>query len=267
MSTTGLDHVALAVLDLDAAAATWEALGFQITPLARHADGAGVPTGTGNRCAMLGQGYVELLAVIDAAKPSRTLQGFIARYEGAHILSLAMDDAMAAQARLARAGLEVAVAETSRPTDGGLARFERLPFPDAVPRLQLIRHLTPDLVWRASEMVHPNHAVALEAVVLVAEEPAVLAALLSRVAGRPVTPDPVGGYALGLPAGKVRILPPDALDAVFPGMACSSLPCIAGVVIRTDDGNAAVEARGIGRAVPGGRLAEAAGAAVLFSPR
>jgi hypothetical protein len=262
----GLDHVALAVRDLAVAAAAWEGLGFALTPLAVHADGAGVPSGTGNRCVMLGQGYVELISVLDPARPSRTLAGFIARYEGAHILSLAIDDAVAAQARLGRAGFAVALAASSRMTDAGEARFERLPVAEAVPRLQLIRQLTPELVWRAQDMVHPNRAAGLEEVLMVAEAPAALAALVSRVAGRPMRPDPVGGFVLGLPQGRVRVLSRAAMAGVLPGVAIPPSPGIAGMVIATDDGNRAVTAMGIGRAVPGGRIAMAAGAAVLFRP-
>jgi hypothetical protein len=261
---TGLDHVALAVADLGAAAAAWQALGFALTPLARHLDDAGQPTGTANRCAMLRRGYVELLAVVDPARPSRTLADFIARYEGAHIISLAVDDAAAAQARLARAGLTADLAATSRPAESGTARFERLPLPGTTPRLQLIRHLTPELVWRPADVVHPNHAAALDEVVIAADPPAELAALLSRLAGVPVLPDPVGGYALALATGRVRVLPPNALGQVFPGLAIPSLPFVAGVVIRTDDGNATVTALGIGRPTADGIMAQAAGTAVLF---
>ncbi len=263
----GLDHVALAVRDLDAGAAAWQALGFSLTPTAVHADGAGVPTGTGNRCAMLRHGYIELIAVIDPARPSRTLAGFIARHEGAHILSLAIDDAAAAEARLRQAGFDITPTATTRTTEGGEARFERLPVTSAVPRLQLVRQLTPELVWRAEDMVHPNRAAALEGVLIVSDQPADLAALLSRVAGRPVRPAPAGGFVLALPEGEVRILPPDALRTDLPGIVIPPLPCIAGLVVGTSDNNTAVSMMAIGRKVAGGYLAKAAGAAILFKPQ
>src|SRR6185437_13308531 len=65
--------------------------------------------------------------------------------------------------------------------------------------------------------------------------PAEAAARFSRLAGRPVVPDPAGGFALPLPRGPVRLLPPDALGAVLPGAAIPSLPFIAGIAVRTDD--------------------------------
>ena len=70
--TTGLDHVGVAVPDLDTAAAEWQALGFAVQPLSPHLSD-GQPTGTGNRNIMLAEGYIELLATIDPARPSATL--------------------------------------------------------------------------------------------------------------------------------------------------------------------------------------------------
>ena len=90
----------------------------------------------------------------------------------------------------------------------------------------------------------------------------------------PVEPDPAGGFVLPLPSGRVRLLPPDALGNVFPGVAAPTLPYIAGITVRTDDANRAIEERarasGIAhRAVPDGLLIppeEAGGAALLFRP-
>src|SRR5688572_33085671 len=56
-----LDHLAHFVPDLDAAAAVWEKLGFCVTPVSHH-NVSGKPAGTSNRCVMLEQGYLELLA-------------------------------------------------------------------------------------------------------------------------------------------------------------------------------------------------------------
>jgi len=272
----GLDHVGVVTADLKAAARAWQRLGFALTRLARHAapgpDGVPVPTGTGNRCAMLRSGYVELIAVVDPAARSATLERFLARYAGIHILSLAISDEHAALARLRQAGFATEIATSERPADpakpkGPQARFARLPLTDAEPRLQLLRHLTPELVWQEHFLHHPNHAVALDAVVMVAEPAAPTAARLSRVAGVPVAPDPVGGYTLRLGRGQVRVLPPDALAAVFPSVAIPSLPFVAGIVVRTDDGTAAASQllKNVARPAPGGLLAKAAGVAVLFT--
>ena len=264
----GLDHVGVVTADLNAAARAWRRLGFSLTRLARHA----APAGTGNRCAMLGRGYIELISVVDPARPSATMERFLARYAGIHILSLAISDEQAALARLRQAGFATDIAFSERPADpakpnGPQARFARLPLIDAEPRLQLLRHLTPELVWQKRFLGHPNHAVALDAVVVVADPPAVLAARLSRAAGVPVVPDPAGGYALRLGQGQVRVLPPEALTTVFPGVAIASLPFVAGIVVRTDDGTKAVARllKKNARPVADGLLVTAAEVTVLFT--
>lgn len=262
----GFDHAAVVVADMETAAAAWSAAGFALTPLARHEGTDGQPTGTGNRCAMLRSGYIELLGVIDPARPSRTIAGMLARYEGVHILSLATDDIAAAQARLVRAGFDAVIAATARPTAGGLARFDRVPLANLAPRLQLIRHLTPELVWIEADLHHPNHAAALDEIVIAADPPATLAADLSRTAGLPIRPDRSEGYVLDLPAGRIRVLTQAAVQAEFPSLPIPPLPFVAALVVRTDDANQAVTALGIGTAIEGGRRAMVGQTAVLFRP-
>ena len=263
----GIDHAGYIVADMDAAVAAWSAVGFALTPLARHAGADGQPTGTGNRCAMLRSGYIELLGVIDPERPSRTIAAMLGRYEGVHVISLAIDDTAAAGRRLARGNLSTEVVTSARATDGGLARFERLPLTMLVPRVQLIRHLTPDLIWLESDLVHPNRAVALDEITIAAEPAAGLAAELARAAGRPLRPDRRDGYVLELPVGRIRILTPAAARADFPGSELAAPPYVAGLSIRTDDGNTALAAMGIGAPVGAGRLVMVGGTAILFSPR
>lgn len=238
---TGLDHVGIAVHDLNAAAVEFEALGFQVTPTAPHLPG-GI---TGNRCVMLGHGYLELLAVIDPAGRSATVEKFLARYQGIHVISLATDDAEAAGTRLGRE-----IIRSERQTDAGIARFARVALTELTPRLQLIQHLTPDLVWRAEDCVHRNGAQTLASVVMTAESPAMAAADLARTAGLVLVPDPDGGFALRLGNGTVRVL--DDIGKIFPGLAVPNQPCVAGVEIRTDNATLV------------GQVRNAAGVAIRF---
>ena len=261
-----LDHVGIAGNNLGALAEQWEALGFCLTPLARHSgkrtpDGPVVPFGTGNRCIMLREGYLELIAIVDPGAFSNTLDRFLARYAGIHILALSIADEEANLARLRAAGIEIpGVAYLERPVDdadpaGPMARFARLPFPDPPEgRIQLIRHLTPEAIWQERFMVHPNHAMALADVVLAVERPAETAARFSRLAGRPVVVDPEGGFQLDLPRGQVRMLSPEAVAQVFPGIAIPCLPFIAGIKVRTDDGAKAAERLLTERAIPHRRI-------------
>lgn len=254
-TATTLDHIGVAARDLGPLTAQYERLGFLLTPVAHHSGkrtpgGPVEPFATGNRCAMLRRGYIELIAILNPAAFSNRLDAFLARYTGIHILAITVEDEAANLARLRKAGLDIpGVAYLERPVDdadpkGPQARFARLPLPDAPEgRIQLIRHLTPEAIWQERFLTHPNGATALESVVLALPQPAETAARFSRLAGLPVTPDPAGGFVLTFPrGGSVRLLPAEALPGVLPGVAIPSLPFIAGIVVQTGDGGAAAAA-------------------------
>ncbi|MBR0672082.1 VOC family protein [Neoroseomonas soli] len=294
MSTAvAVDHVGVAARDLAPMAAAYERLGFALSPVAqqsgrRRPDLPVEQYGSGNRCAFLKHGYIELIAILDPALYDNTLNAFLARYPGMHILALAMTDEDANLTRMRAAGIDIpGVAYLERPVEAGgpIARFARLPFPDPPEgRVQLIRHLTPELVWQERWMDHANKAVALEEVILCAAEPAETAARLSRLSGLPVEPDPAGGFLLRLAGAaraagpfapvmetRVRMLTEQALGEVLPGVTAPALPFMAGMVVRTEDGGAAARRvlEGIPTVqAPAGAMvppAYAAGAAVVFA--
>lgn len=275
MSTaTGLDHVGVCARDAAVLWAAWERLGFALTPAARQSRGDG-PMGTANRCAMLRRGYLELLAIVDPALPDNGLAAMLDRSGGARILALGMEDAEGNLARLRRAGLDIpGIAPLSRPVEPGgpVARFERLPLPAAPEgRVQLVRHLTPEAIWQPRWMTHPNAATELRAAIVAADRPAESAARLSRLSGLPLEPDPAGGFALPLPDGaRVRVMEPDAVAALLPGVSAPALPAVAAIVLGVSDPAATRRAlAAVPHAeVPGGVLVgadQAAGCAVLFA--
>jgi hypothetical protein len=277
MAATTLDHVGIAGRDLAGLAAIYEGLGFTLSPFAQHhapgPDGVVRPIGTGNRCAMLRKGYLELIAVVDPALPSNTLDRFLARYEGLHILAFGIADAEAELARLRGAGLAIpGIAWLERPVDmpEGVrtARFARLPLPDAPEgRVQLIRHLTPELLWQPGLLDHRNHAVSLDEAILAIADPAEVATRFSRLTGGAVT-ETEGGLLVTMPEGRLRLLTGEAATRRIPGLAVPCLPFVAGLVIGTDDGARAIAgiAAGRGRQTEQGFLvpAEAAGGAALL---
>lgn len=233
--SVALDHVGVVTRDLAALAEQYERIGFTLTPLARQADGR-----VGNRCAMLRGGYIELLAVVDPDASSATLDRFLARYAGIHILAFAIGDTAAAQARLQLAGVAApTVAMAERAIDdsdpaGSRARFALLQVPDSPEgRINLVRHLTPEALWQERFMRHPNNAAKLDEVTILCADPADAAARWSRLVGCVVVPDRSGGFALELAQGRVRMLPA--------GADVSVVPNISGLSLRTSDGNVAVE--------------------------
>ncbi|WP_439596571.1 VOC family protein [Falsiroseomonas sp.] len=290
---TTLDHVGLCTADLPALTAAWERMGFALSPFApqsgkRTPEGPVEPYGTGNRCAFLEHGYIELLGLVDPKLFANGLDGFLARYTGAHIIAFGIQDAEGNLERLRRGGLAIpGVSWLQRPVEEGgpIARFARLPFPDAPEgRMQLIQHLTPELVWDRRWMGHRNGAVALETTILAVADPAATTARLSQLTGQPARPDPLAGFVLTLPGAAggagpfspalpthLRILPEAALKKVLPGVAAPTLPFIAGLVIRTSDQGRAARAVLSGLPVveaPDGVMvppAQAGGAAVVFA--
>jgi len=282
MNAIDLDHAGVAGQDLDSLAAAYERLGFTLTPRARHSgrrkpDGPVEPFGTANRCIMLRQGYLELIAIVDPNCYSNGLERFLARHPGLHIIALSIGDEQENLRRLRQAGIDIpGVAWLERPVDdadpnGLRARFARLPLPDAPEgRIQLIRHLTPEAIWQPRFLDHANHAVALEEVVLAVENPAESAARFSLLAGRSALADADGGFALNFEHSRLRLLPAEALHAELPEVKIGSLPLIAAITLRTDDGASAIRrlAQGIAhREAPGGLVIApeaAGGAAIIF---
>lgn len=190
-----LDHVGIGVIDLDRAAAQYMALGFSLTPLARHGGAVepGGPVreiGTANRCAMLGGGYIELIAVVDDSAPDYGLGARIARYEGVHIMALATSDPGAVADHLKAAGIAAdgpLYLERGADLGGttGTARFERVVFPaDAVPegRIFYIDQLTPELLWHPAYLDHPNGARAVRSITFAVPDAKASAGRLERIA-------------------------------------------------------------------------------------
>lgn len=288
-----LDHVGVAARELGTLTATYERLGFTLTPIAqqsgrRQPDLPVEQFGTGNRCAFFRHGYLELIAILDPTKFDNSLQKFLARYAGMHILALGIGDEDANLRRLRAAGVDISgIAYLERPVEAGgpIAKFARLPFPDPPEgRVQLIRHLTPELVWQDRWMDHANGVVALEAAILSSDRPAETAERLSRLTGLPLEADPAGGYCVRFPGAKgaagprsekmetrVRILTPEGLAIVLPDVAPMASPFMAGMVLRTADGGAAARRVLAGvatRDAPDGLMVmpeAACGAALVFA--
>ncbi len=291
-SATVLDHLGLCARDPAPLWAAWERMGFVLSPFAQQSgrrmpEGPVEPFGSANRCAFLKHGYVELLGIHDPALFANGLDGFLARYAGAHICAFGMDDAEGNLARLRAGGMAIpGIAWLQRPVEAGgpIARFARLPFPDAPEgRVQLVQHMTPELVWDPRWMGHTNGAEALTVAILAAADPAETTARLSRLTGRPAEPDPVAGFRIRLAGAKgaagpfspametaVRILPAAALGRVLPGVVAPALPFMAGMVIRTSDQGRAARDVLAGlplREAPDGLMVPpeaAGGAAVVF---
>ena len=199
-----LDHLGHFVPDLDAAAAVWEKLGFAVTPLSVHQVG-GKPAGTSNRCVMLDEGYLELLAPTADTPNARRVRERMKRFVGVHLACFGTPTAEAEHQRLAAHGFAPdAVVRLERKIEtGDTVRFAVVYVPpDKMPegRVQYCEHLTPREVWREG-FVNPF---ALRAVYVVADEPEEAAARWGRFGG--LLPRPEDGLVrLDTKRGRVVI--------------------------------------------------------------
>lgn len=181
----------IAVRDLERARETWRRFGFTLTPRGYHT------LGSQNHCIMFGRDYIELLAVPRPHPALAYYAEFLTRGEGLAALALATDDAFAAHAELAAAGIGAdPPLDFSRPVelaDGARdAAFRIVQLPvQATPgcRAFLCQHLTRELVWRGEHQAHANGAAGIAALAVVAEDPAGAAREYARVFD--VRPQPI----------------------------------------------------------------------------
>lgn len=198
-----LDHLGHFVPDLDAAAAVWEKLGFKVTPTSVH-QVSGKPAGTSNRCVMLEEGYLELLAPTMDTPNAQRVRDRMKLFVGVHLACLGTPDAAAEQRRLADHGFEPEpVVRLERKVDNGHARFNVVYVPPGrMPegRVQYCEHLTPEQVWRDGFV----NRFRLSAVYVVADDPKEVAARWGRFGG--LLPRPEDGLVrFDLARGRVVI--------------------------------------------------------------
>jgi hypothetical protein len=220
-----LDHVAHFVPAMESAAAALERCGFRLTPFTLQTNrlaGGAVAAGTGNRCAMLRRGYVEILAATSETPLAREFHERLARHVGVHLAAFSSADAAGERRRLGDAGFPVLpLVDMRRPiaTENGeeegrftIARIE----PGAMPegRTQFLTHHTESLVWREPYLDHPNGAQALSALWVGAVDPDEPTRRFARFTGRPAVRN--GDITtIALERGSLRFASPAYLQSEF----------------------------------------------------
>jgi hypothetical protein len=245
-----LDHVGWFVPDMESTASAFEQLGFILTPFVAQTNadpdgGPPVPAGTGNRCAMLRQGYLEFLAAVPGVDTplSRQLNDALARYRGVHLIAFTVDDAPAAHARLAAEGFgPLDPVHLRRPltlADGSEAEVAftviRVP-PSAMAegRIQMLRQETPDLVWQENLIARDNGIGALAGVLLCVDDPVAISARYARFTGRAA--EGTEDYCvIALDRGRLGFASPSRLAELLPGVEVPTTPFIAAVGLQAED--------------------------------
>jgi Glyoxalase-like domain len=233
-----LDHTAFFVPAMEGAADILERCGFRLTPFTVQTNREGgkiVPSGTGNRCAMLRNGYLEVLAATSDTPLSAQLKERIADHPGLHLLAFTSADAAAEHRRLAGAGFPtLPLVDMRRPVGDDFARFTiaRIAhgtMPEG--RAQFLTHHTEKLVWLPDMLDHPNGAEALSALWIAAEDPAEPAARYARFTGRPAIPNgPM--TTIDLDRGRIVIMTPAFLRQTYGIAPAGKPPCLVAAAIR-----------------------------------
>jgi catechol 2,3-dioxygenase-like lactoylglutathione lyase family enzyme len=252
-----IDHLVLAVSDLDAARAAYARMGFTLTPPAQH------PWGTSNSLVQLQGNFLELLAVaepaeIRAPEPGRFSFGafnqtFLKRRQGLSMLVFQSTDARRDQAEFTAQGLQ-----TYEPFD--FSRQAKLPdgssksvafslafvteprMPDAA--FFTCQQHAPEFFWKPDYQRHSNTARAVVEVVMLANDPAGFAEFFGKLVEPAAVSRSEGALKIALGDGVLTVLDATRLAQRFPGTRLSSVlrkPHFAGYSIAVDDLGAADE--------------------------
>lgn len=216
---SGVDHVLIGVRDLDRARAGFERLGFTATPRGRHAG-----WGTANHCLMFADDYLELLGVVDPTRFTGGLDRFLDQREGLLGLALRSTDPEATRAAWQEAGLHPnEVQDLGRLIDYGEGevelRFRNVMLePEATAGLRVFAcaHLTPEAMRRPEWLAHPNGAVGIGSITVVAADPEALAATLGKLVGHASLTETDDTLAVHTGRSVILVATPDDFDLIHP---------------------------------------------------
>lgn len=194
---TGIDHLVLCVRDLERARAHYQALGFTMTPPARH------PFGTGNSNIQLQGCFLEVLTVMSRDDIVEHAPGhfsfsafnrdFLDQREGFSMLVLESHDPLRDQDRFTRQHLvtyapfefsrQAAQPDGSRATVGFSLRFTTDPGMPAAAFFTCHQH-APELFWKPQYQTHANTAHSVAEIAIVSDHPLSHARFLTGFTGQ-----------------------------------------------------------------------------------
>jgi len=246
-----IDHLVLAVNDLDGARDAYRRMGFTLTPQAQH------PWGTANSLVQLQGNFLELLAVAEPARipapdPQRFSfgafnQSFLKRREGLSMLVFQSTDARRDQAEFKARGLE-----TYEPFD--FSRQAKLPDGSAKtvafslafvtePRMPDAAFFTcqqhaPEFFWKPEYQRHANGARAVVEVVMLGNDPGSFAEFFGKLVEPAEVTRTEGATRVALGDGALSMLDATRLAQRFPGTRLRDVlrkPHFVGYSIAVDD--------------------------------
>lgn len=250
-----LDHVGTAVADLDRGRATFEKLGFTLTARSQHR-GAVVPGGPtqlfgqANHCAMLKQGYLEILGIIDPSMPIPA-RAYLDKYEGPHIVAMRPASVERVLELSLNGGPLDSPRELGRKVLFGLAGDEERPvkFTNVQFRADLFaeatfiytEHLTRETMWQPHLLEHANKAVALNCVYISCAEPQDLAGRLAVAFEIEPQFDEAGCLSFPFKNSSLTVVSPSVWSSLYPGTVSANVSRPVGFTVRTESLDAVTE--------------------------
>lgn len=235
-----VNHIGIAVRDMDAACARYERLGFLLTPLSVHSGSSKPgepvqPMATGNRCAVFPHNYIEVLGIVNPGALDWGWSRFMDRFEGAHIICFGCKDAAVVAGRLDASGVgnsgvialqrDIGLPEGQRTARFDCVHFDGAATPEGL--IQAARHRNPEYVHQPRYLTHANGATGLDRLLLVADEPGKMAERYAVLTGRPITQSD-GLDAIELPlVTTLTFADPVTAGRRYPGTLFSPPPSIA----------------------------------------
>lgn len=215
----GIDHLVVAMRDLDAGARLYERMGFQVGGRNRH------PWGTENRIVQFESSFLELITVGEGADiPDHGprdfsfgayVRDFLAEREGLAMLVLDSADGEADARRFAASGLgdfaPFQFARIARRPDGSETKvaftlaFTRSPASIGA-AFFVCQHHHPENFWNGDFQKHPNGASGIGSVTLATASPEPAREFLEAFGGSPVFVTPLG-WSLPLSRERIDLLP------------------------------------------------------------
>ncbi|MDE0061195.1 MAG: VOC family protein [Gammaproteobacteria bacterium] len=224
--TRGIDHVIVGTADLDAAAAGFARLGFNVSPKMVH------PFGTANRLIMFGDNFIELLGIEDASRLGRlvVLRDFLrATGGGTWGLVFRALDAGAEWRRCADEGLEPGelqrdVERAVDMPDGTrkMARFSSFGLGATATTTYMegfSQQHVPDAVWIPEWQVHGNGALGMTAVTVATNNLVAFEDRYASLFGSGCVSRADNRLVVETPSGRIDTVQPAILEQRFGGLA------------------------------------------------
>jgi hypothetical protein len=277
-----IDHLVIASHDLDAQAALYRRLGFQVGARNRH------PWGTENHIIQFDGAFLELIGLgpgfaAPAPQPGvysfpRFVSDFLAKREGLAMLAMCSADAEADRKAFAAKGLgdfaRFDFTRKARRPDGGevdVAFSLAFAASPALPQAGFFvcEHKFPENFWSRAAQVHPNGARKIAGVIVAHERPRDVVEFVQRFVDAPDAIRVEGGWAVAADGARVEVIEPAAVRARYgehAGRLDGSMLALARIVVadigamqgRLMEGDVCFERRGQALVV-GARAAMGAG--------